>query len=226
MCYKMNVKEEIESFYKSVMTCDNSLENCPCIVKNKACPPRGFYYNEPSDILVVGINPGKMIHEVEREKFENAIPEDIVKIQTEVVKQYFEEKLEKQSGFHYYLLKAMEIVFNKTFHQYNFTNIVKCQTTIRWSKLDRVAKLKLLENCFNKHFINELNILKPKLIIVYGKGIFDFLNSNIPIKVINLPRIGQNKGKSSVEQWKKKCMKLESYLKNMKKLEKTQRINL
>ncbi|MFX1412567.1 MAG: uracil-DNA glycosylase family protein [Promethearchaeota archaeon] len=215
----MSEKERIESFYKKVMTCENSLQNCPCSFKSKACPPRSFFYNKPNDILVVGINPGKMKREFERKKFENANQEEIVKVQLEIVDTYFKERLEKQSGFHYYLLEAMKIVCDRNYNQYNFTNIVKCQTVYPWSKLSIEIRQQLLESCFRKHFINELKLLKPKLIFVYGKGIFDFINSNVPNKVINLPRIGQNKGSKSIAQWKSKCLNLKSYLNNMKLLE-------
>ena len=193
--------KELWSFYSKVVGCEN---HCKCTVDQKEQPPRGFLFapKEQKDILIVALNPHRMKdNSPEMHLYQGKHGIDLVNLQLDWVLRSFEDN---SKVFHKNLLKALEISTGKKFGDFNYTNLVKCSTLQDWGKLKKEDRERLMMHCFATHFQQECQLLKPKMVLTYGKDVFKFLQFKIPNKVINLPR----RGRGNYEQWLSNCEKL------------------
>jgi len=174
----MTTTEELKNFYVRCMSCDNTHKKCPSILKdnNKGYVPRGFYFEppyfkSPRKILVVANNPGKLA-KGEEKQYENKKELKLVNAHLKV-----QRRLEERSNFHKklkgtYLPEILNLPRDKIFNHSALTNLVKCsaKTGGMLAEFDPTV-----EECFRKWFLEELQLLKPKVILALGKPTERFL---------------------------------------------------
>ncbi len=195
----------IKNFYTNVMNCKKS---CPFISRDDIQPPRGFWFNEfkNNKILVIGLNPGKF-NENSDEWDLYTKKQSLNLVETHM--KYVEKRFSiTNKNFQRNLLKALDLVIGLSFKDFDFSNLVKCSTEVKWEDIPKDNREELMKKCFETHLKKELNLLNPKIILAYGNDVFNFLHSRVPMKVINLPRPGRMIKKN----WTKKCLKLKEAL--------------
>jgi len=193
-----DLKTKIDNFYISCMSCSNSSDKCPGILKDfeNGLPPRGFYYKtSPVDILVVGKNPGHPFHG-ESDNYRNKKGKKLFEAYRKHQDSYYNNPniyAERSNTFHKNLFlyisqflvidQKPDIIYNHIAH----TNIVKCSTLDETGKLNKMT----IKECYNNFFLTEIELFKPKVILALGREVEKFLNSkkdiNIPIIYIKHP---------------------------------------
>jgi len=178
---------DMSDFYASVVSCPNSNEICPGIVKDvkRGCPPRGFYtQGAPGDIsiMIVGKNPGHVLDN-ERVLYLGQTPKGIVKIQSDFIGSIFKSTYQGNSGDNRslrfqknllrYLSFFLDIPAKDVFKKCALTNMVKCSTVGEQDRLNN----RTLSQCFQKHLIREIEFFKPKVILALGREVEKFLKS-------------------------------------------------
>ena len=208
-------KGALVDFYETVLRCSNKERDCPKTRKTprKVYFQKGFYTEgEPGKIsyMVVAKNPGHPL-EAEMNLYWGS-NRDMAKTHLYFVRRIFYDPFVKEgekqksnfSGsdrrslvFHKNLLRYMcwlmdvpeshpdkvKRVFEKTL----YTNLVKCPTHIESGEvLDSVT----MDNCFRKHFLREIDLFSPKVVIALGREVYNFLRIgriNIPVVFIKHP---------------------------------------
>jgi hypothetical protein len=186
----------IDLFYASCMNCTI---NCPGVwidIKN-GIPPRGFYYQQsPIKILVVSKNPGHPL-EGESQLFKGKVDQDLFKAY-----RTFQEKLyhnllnnkEHSTRFHKNLYRYLSFFLDipndldQIYSHVAHTDLLKCSTQNEQAKIND----KMFEECYKKYFLKEVELLKPKMLLVLGREVERFLTKkksehNIPIIYIKHP---------------------------------------
>ena len=169
--------EELNNFYSKVMTCDATSGECPESWKDFEIGnvPRGFYYESPNiDILVVGKNPGHLMP--------NEGNHYIKKSGTELVKEHNLLHLGLLNGtvklknFHKNLFEYfsyfLDLPINKIYTKMAHTNLFKCSTINNQAKLSEGDILP----CYDRFFLKEVSLYRPKVIVALGREVKDFLN--------------------------------------------------
>ena len=176
-------KHQIDSFYISCMDCSNTTKQCHGILKDfkNGIPPRGFLYKSfPVKILVVSKNPGHPLNG-EIQKYKGKIGSDLYKAyrdhQEELYNNLYKSK-DRSLIFHKNLFQYLsyfldvENQVDVLYQEIAHTNIVKCSTKGERDKLNP----KTMEECYEKFFRTELNLLKPKILLALGREVENFLN--------------------------------------------------
>ena len=180
--------EKIIEIYAKVCSCNSlicaefsEIYNCP----SKGSPPRGFFTEAQGeiDILVVGKNPGHVL-ESEAKLYLDLFGAELVKTHLEFSKNTFYKinqlnRKERQSTkFHSNLIEYMSFVLgeesDEIFKKVAYTNLVKCST-----RNDEQAKLtrRSIDECFNRHLVNEINYFNPKIIFALGREVEKYLSA-------------------------------------------------
>lgn len=181
----MTTTQELDEFYTQCMSCDNSREKCPEIEKdfNKGCIPRGFYYRCPQiKVLAVAKNPGSFQNDEEK-LYAKKTERERFKAHRELMKNLFENpNLPKKSSNRFHrnlkedLSHFLDLRPDEVFTQTAFTNLVKCSTKNEQEKLRNYPTAR--DSCFEKFFLKELNLLKPRVVLALSKEVYDFLNEH------------------------------------------------
>ena len=226
--YKSEYEQKLLKFYSRVVRCtqnecvDHGAMNNP---NAKFCYiPRSFCINffHPKKILVVSTNPGKMtkeeklqyskIHQPPNE-ITNKESIELVKTHVKICKEMFIgginfDENRKSLGFHRDLMEAVAWVLgiekSEVLDYVNYTSIIKCQTHPPYSYLKPKNRKFLAENCFNRFLRDEIDLLKPELILTYGQDVFKYfhLHDLIPIKVFQLPNTWFGASLVQKKQWR------------------------
>lgn len=194
-------KNKLLNFYNECMICQNTKKDCPGILKDikNGVPPRGFHFENPNvKFLVVGKNPGHPLPK-EREVYKGQNGNEMV-IRHLNLEKYIDDLngnerkiMKKSTVFHKNLFSYLSTIFNINNNEkeiYNVvahTNLVKCSTEKEQGKLNK----KTIDTCFITHFLKELDIFKPKVIIALGREVEKYLKKreeiDIPIIYLKHP---------------------------------------
>jgi uracil-DNA glycosylase len=194
-----NTKNQIDSLYISCMNCSNTEKTCKGILKNlsKGIPPRGFLFmSYPVKILIVSKNPGHPL-QGEKQKY-------IGKKGIELYHAYrnhqrdvyynlnntkdrsliFHKNLFNYVSFFLDLPNDIDVIYQHVAH----TNLVKCSTKGERDKLNKNT----MEECYNKYFKEELDLLKPKVLLALGREVEKYLidkmaDHNLPVIYVKHP---------------------------------------
>jgi hypothetical protein len=183
--------------------------------------PRDFfgYYQNPKKILVIGINPGKILKRETREYGKIHLcngpvtiseSEKMVEKHLELAEEMFQKGMHIQENklrisfhkdFPEAVSKILRVDIVDIFKYVNYTTMVKCQTARSYTKLRLSEKELLASQCYKTHLKREIAYFNPELILTYGEEVYDHLplRELIPIKIFKLPRIW---GEASADQRK------------------------
>lgn len=218
----MNQNKKLTKLYSNCMNCANSQKECPGIWKNfkEGIVPRGFYFQKiPIKLLVVAKNPGHLLKK-EREYYVNKNRIKLLENHFKFHKDYysnFDDFKERSNTFHKnlfrYISSFLDLPKKEIYSQIAHTNLVKCSTKNETEKLNK----KSMMACFKKYLLEEIKILKPKVILALGKEVYNFLKKyqyefNLPIVYIKHPSYFYKKSeeKNILSKIKKE---IEGYLK-------------
>jgi uracil-DNA glycosylase len=198
----------IRSFYTSVVNCPLTQKDCTLALKNfdTGDIPRGFSSRGRAhpDILVVRKNPGHA-EEAEKEYYKGKRGRELF----DAVRQFSGDRragrLQWSKGtgrFHIneqrYLLyilgrhkklrpyKGLEL--KETEQQFLdqhvfFTNLFKCSTDDEQGRIPQQA----FSVCYARYFLDELNLLRPRLILATGREAYRFLHAREKAGEIDVP---------------------------------------
>jgi hypothetical protein len=164
------------------MDCSNTAKQCHGILKdfNKGIPPRGFFYKSfPVKILVVSKNPGHPL-KGEIQKYRGKRGSDLYKAYRDHQEDLYynlDKTKDRSLIFHKNLFQYLSYFLDVENHvdvlyqQIAHTNLVKCSTKGERDKLNT----KTMEECYEKFFRTELNLLKPKVLLALGREVEKFL---------------------------------------------------
>lgn len=165
------------------MGCDNSTENCPKTLKDhsKGYVPRGFHYESPKiKILAVGKNPGNL-QNGEAKLYICKKGKELLEAHEKVMRNLFEKALSSgraSKRFHRnlseYLAFFLDVTPDEIFTQAAFTNLVKCSSVNEQEKLRNLRKA--ANTCFERFFVKELELFKPRVVLALGREVYDFLS--------------------------------------------------
>ena len=189
---------------------------------SKGSPPRGFFTEAQGeiDILVVGKNPGRVL-ESEAKLYLDLNGAELVKTHLEFSKNTFNKinqlnKKERQSTkFHSNLIEYMNFVLgeegDEIFKKVAYTNLVKCST-----RSNEQAKLtrRSIDECFNRHLVNEINYFNPKIIFALGREVEKYLNTTNVIEKYPLVYIKHPSYHYKKEQKLAKLNELKNHYRN------------
>ena len=225
---RFGIDQKLLKIYSNVFKCSNFdcnnhfAMNYPnheeCLV------PRDFfgYYQPPKKILVIGLNPGKILESEIREynkihqspgRITQEEAEEMVFKHLELSEEVFQKGVYLQDNqlrysFHKDFPEAVSKVLNikkyEIFDYIYYTTMVKCQTQRSIMKLKLSDKKYLIKNCYNNHLKHEIRALKPDLILTYGSLVYESLpwRNLIPIRVFNLPRIWAEASSHQRKLWR------------------------
>lgn len=225
---KFGIKQEIIELYSPVFKCGNVECNNHYALNypdHEECyVPRDFFgkYQIPKKILVIGINPGKMLKSETREyKKIHAREGPITDLEAQlmVIKhlQLADEVFQKgmhiqenklrlafHKDFSEAISKILDVQKKEIFDYINYTTMVKCQTSRTLTKLKQSDKDYLINSCYHFHLKREIDFLKPELILTYGDIVYESLpwRDLIPIKVFNIPRIWAEASAQQRKEWR------------------------
>ena len=183
------LKNQLDSLYISCMSCPNTEKQCKEILKDykNGIPPRGFLFKAaPVKLLVVSKNPGHPLNG-ETKKYIGRMGIDLFEAfrnhQKEVY-YHLNKSKDRNLRFHKNLFSYMSYVFkidpkegeydiDKIYQHMAHTSLVKCSTNGEQDKLNPQT----MEECFNKYFLDELKLLKPKVLLALGREVENFLNA-------------------------------------------------
>lgn len=181
-----NLSTEILKLYESIVACSNTSAHCPNTINDKTAgiPPRGFYTESKAgtvQILIVGKNPGHIL-DGESELYRDKSPEEIAKEHLRWGARCFHDYTSFDANgrrsltFHKNILSYfsyfLDVPKEQVFEHCALTDIVKCQTQGEQDRLQPVT----IQECFKKHFLRELAVLQPKVIVALGNEAYDYLN--------------------------------------------------
>lgn len=225
---KFHLSRDILAHYSNVFKCSHYECNDHYALNNpnhkKCYVPRDFfgYYEPPKKILVIGMNPGKILKSETREysKIHNspgnvtqAEAEQMVYKHLELAEEMFHKGMHIQDNrlrlsFHIHFPEAISKILNidvdDIFDYIYYTNMVKCQTKRVLTKLKMEDRTYLIENCYNLHLKKEIELLRPDLILTYGHIVYESLpwRDLIPIKVFNIPYIWAEASYLQRKEWR------------------------
>ncbi len=184
----MKPRDEFEGvidFYETIVDCPNNVVNCPNILRDetKGNSPRGFYTEgKPEDIklLLVAKNPGHPLSE-ENVLYQGLSNHDFVLkhlnfVNRKIYGQTYNKADKRSLTFHKNLLRYMkyflDIPESQVFQICAYTNLVKCSSV---GERDRLL-FETANKCFNRHLCREIMFFNPKVIIAFGREVYNFLS--------------------------------------------------
>lgn len=209
------MNKKFKPFYIKVMKCACSKRECPQSrkdFKSGWAPPRGFNpcKSNTTKILVVGKNPGHPLEE-EIPFYKGKRGENLLKAKEEwdsfKYKMLRSKKKDRSLKYHMNLRRYLRYFLRpskklETYKEYKtnyttdhekeisehiaFTNLFKCSTKCEQERIKDTS----FENCYEKYFYEEINLIKPQSILALGKEVKKFLKSkqlNIPLISIRHP---------------------------------------
>ena len=187
-------ENEMEEFYLNVIQCrEQECVNCRALNDVDQDDggttynfPRWFYGDRPKDILFLATNPGKLDQASKNEYIciNRSTPDRREKAkrlfdhQTNLIIRRFANA---NDLFHGPIVHALVQVFggvprDEILERINFSNVVKCTTREDFGKLDPEDRRSLINTCVEKHLKREIELLSPKIVILYNdKGTMPFL---------------------------------------------------
>lgn len=192
------------------MNCPLKPDECPYAYKDfsKGVVPRGFKYKSDvkPDLMIIGKNPGHPI--------KNEVKYCIGKVGKELFNAWLKWTKDRRRwilsgsdkpdifstnrqryllyilGFHNTLKSYQRYKYSfsdadKVLKKAFFTNLFKCSTRNERSAIPDKA----FTVCYEKYFIREINILKPKVILCVGGEVYRFLKRKIRSNELNIPII-------------------------------------
>jgi uracil-DNA glycosylase len=194
------MNRKIRSFYIDVMNCACSKSECPQAWKDfkLGLVPRGFNPCESNTakILVVAKNPGHPLKE-ETSFYKGKRGEDLLKAKEEWdserskrIKSSRDPSLKYHKNLRRYLryflgisneletyseyLKSYTYDHEKEISEHvAFTNLFKCSTKYEQERIEK----KSFDICFEKYFIREVELIRPKAILALGGEVYSFLKN-------------------------------------------------
>jgi len=164
------------------MSCPNSNEDCPKIQKEheKGYVPRGFLFKSRKiKILAVGKNPGNLQND-EAKSYLKKKDRTLFEAHQELMQNLFEKSVSSNKAserFHRnlseYLAFFLDVAKDEIFTQAAFTNLVKCSSVNEQENLRNLRKA--ANACFERFFLKELDLFKPKVVLALGGEVYDFL---------------------------------------------------
>ncbi|MDG6218807.1 MAG: hypothetical protein QCI00_05150 [Candidatus Thermoplasmatota archaeon] len=173
----MTTVEELDDFYTKVMSCDYDVCSKAWNDSNQGFVPHGFYYESPTiDILVVGKNPeypgsnerypysNKSVDErmAELKRLHAGLINGDVKLTT------FHRNLFGYCS--YFLDLPVKQMYTRMAH----THLFKCSTIHRQETLSSDD----IYPCFNRFFLKELRLFRPRIIFALGGEVEKFLTEH------------------------------------------------
>jgi len=194
----------IKAFYQKVVTCNN--KECAGFAvhdKKNGYMPRAFQWSStiPCDILVVSKNPG---HPLKQESYKgkdgHQLLNEYMSFRKKVIKVFYNSndpsarftrnmrrylryflgidmELKQYQDYHFMIKDDHEL-----FRRVAFTNLYKCSTKKEPGKIPT----DMFENCFNKLFVEELEIYKPKVVLAAGNEVYNFLKHRIKYPIVKV----------------------------------------
>ena len=177
---------EMKAFYLAVIQCrEQECVNCRALNDvdqddggNTYNFPRWFYRDRPKDILFLAMNPGKLDRASENEyiSINRTTPDRHEKAkrlfdhQTNLILRRFANA---NDLFHGPIVHALVRVCggvprDEILEHVNFSNVVKCTTRENFNSLDPEYRRSLINTCVEKHLRKEIELLSPKIIILYN----------------------------------------------------------
>jgi len=180
----MATMNEVKDFYSKCMGCS---KGCKGVLRNpeKGIFPRGFYTERTNvAILCVGKNPGDLL-KGEIERYRGKKNAELVDAHFQVVRDVFFNPSafnEPSKRFHKNLKEYLAYFSSlnngeekEIFQNVAYTNLVKCSFTKRLGERARLSS-EMKECCFNTWFLEELQVLRPTLILALGREVQHFLD--------------------------------------------------
>jgi uracil-DNA glycosylase len=191
------MNKKFKSFYITVMSCKCSKSECPQSwkdFKSGWVPPRGFNpcKSNAVKILVVGKNPGHPFKE-EPPLYKGKRGENLLKAKEKwdsVKYKMLRETKDKSFIYHKNLRRYLRyfLELSKKLEKYEeykydqdhekeisehvaYTNLFKCSTKCE----QEIIKDTSFENCYEKHFDEEIKLIRPQTILALGKEVEKFL---------------------------------------------------
>ncbi len=198
----------LNSFYTEVMNCPLTRSECPHAVRSlkKGDVPRGFHFRKGvrPDVLVVAKNPG---HASDRERayYKDKAGRGLLKAHLKYHKDrrsQIVQGLRKSNrfdtnrrryllyilGFHKKLVNYKKYMMDgndegRILSKCFFTNLFKCSTEDEQMPINDET----FSVCYNQHFLRELSIIRPKVIIAVGREVSRFLRRHSSSGEIAVP---------------------------------------
>ena len=145
--------------------------------------PRSFYAaTTPLDVLVVGMNPGRLPLDKEREAYRDLTGVALVRTQLPLT-----QKLIEAGGtrFARQLMRYLDDLLglhddDSVFRRVAVTQLVKCQSAEGFDHLHPLT----VDECFRRHLTREIEFFRPKAILAVGREVEQFLAPLYPSAVI------------------------------------------
>jgi uracil-DNA glycosylase len=197
----------LRKFYTRVISCPLTAKECPYALKNfaKGDIPRGFSFKEKAhpDILVVRKNPGHA-DKAEKEYYRGRKGKSLFKALTRyhhgknIIRPKGSNRFSINErryllfilGYHKQLVpfKTFQIQDNerkKISQRVFFTNLFKCSTEDEQATIPKSA----FSVCYERYFLEELRLVKPRLILAAGREVYNFLQRKEKVGQITVPII-------------------------------------
>ena len=168
-----------KSLKKHLSACVQCKEYCSGIrlAPNEGAIPRGFCYGsgkikEKELVLIFPEPHSNHDNPTERDRYRQAKRSggwgQVVEEVDSVTREYFAQG-ESKSGFHTRTLDLLKEIFgtqSEIFRHCYFTELTKCE------KEDDKIELPTRKNCLNLYLKRELEIIKPKAVVLFGLSVF------------------------------------------------------
>jgi uracil-DNA glycosylase len=209
------MNKKFKPFYIKVMNCTCSKSECPQSKKDFKsgwAPPRGFNpcKSNTTKILVVGKNPGHPFDE-EIPFYKGKRGENLLKAKEEWDSFKYtmlrSKKKDRSLKYHMNLRRYLRYFLGlskklETYKEYQtnwkpdhekeisehvaFTNLFKCSTKCEQERIKDTS----FENCYEKYFKEEIELIRPQIIFALGSEVTKFLKSkklDVPLISIRHP---------------------------------------
>jgi uracil-DNA glycosylase len=201
---------KIDSILEELNSCN---DKCESIVNNRVngIIPRwiGGEIENPA-LMVVGLNPGKC------DTTERFLYKEFVQNDANLIVRFTNHCLLDPGGQKNNYLNKLTELFKDIFGKNNFmkkiyiSNVAKCE-----SQINGVVSPETKKHCYEKFLKEEIELLKPKVILALGKEVYQFLKDAGYQNVVKCPHPAPV-NVSSQEFWTKSSEERESLIKSIK----------